>query len=116
MSSGNIIIKRGDTFRKNINFKDSTGAPINITGWTIWFTIRKSIGATSETSDSGSNVVFQQIVTDGDSSGIVSIIWDNTDIDAKPYYYDIQIKKMDNSIVSSDYGSFTITNDITRAR
>ena len=47
--ANNLEIFRGDTKQYTLNFKDAVGVAIDITDWTVFFTVKK------ERSDLGNN-------------------------------------------------------------
>ena len=110
MANDTITINRGDTYVRTINLLDSAGDPIDATGWTIYFTVRKNVADTSATSDTDKTVA-------GDVSGIHTLTVSSTETNITPgnYFYDIQIKKADDTISSSSSASFVINGDITRS-
>lgn len=109
-----ITINRQDTYIRTLNLKDSNGDLIDATGWTIYFTIRKTVADTSIITDSDS--VINKIIS-GDASGIQTLTITSAETNVNPgnYLYDIQIKKSDDTISSSASGSFIVNGDITRA-
>ncbi len=104
---------RGDTLTKALTFKDENGTAIDITGWTIWFTIKSS------QDDADSAAVAQDIVTShtnataGEST--ISLTAAETDELEGNYYYDIQIKKLDGTIKTVLDGTINFSKDITIA-
>jgi len=109
-----IRINRSDTYERTINIRDEDGVLINCTGWTIYFTVRTSVPATSVVDDSGASI-SKSIA--GVSSGIhtLTLTPTDTDIDVATYFFDIQVKKDDGSIHSIRAGSFIVEGDITRS-
>jgi len=107
-----LEVYRGDHKTYTLTFTDGDGAAIDITGWTIFFTVK-----TSE-SDADADAVITKDVTSHTSptGGLSSIALTSADtnIDVKRYHYDIQIKKDDGSIVTVTKDRFSITTDITR--
>ena len=114
MANDTITINRGDTYSRTINLKDSAGTLIDATGWTIYFTVRKNVTDSSVSTDTNS-IIHNTIA--GDASGIHTLTLSSTETNINPrsYYYDIQIKKSDDTISSSVAGSFVVNGDITRA-
>lgn len=114
MANDIITINRGDTYSRTVNIIDSAGDPINASGWTIYFTVRKIPASNSSTSDT--DAVINKTVA-GDVSGIQTLTVTSTETNISPgnYFYDIQIKKSDNTISSSSASSFVVNGDITRA-
>jgi len=115
MGCNKIEIVRNDTYTFDITFQDSNGDAIDLTGWTIWFTVREEIPATTIVDDT--DALISKEITDGGASGIVEISLTpiETNIDPKIYYYDIQYKKDDGTIKSFPYSTIEIVSDITRS-
>lgn len=114
MANNKITVNRGDTYARTINIKDADGVAIDATGWTIYFTVRKEVVDKSVSSDLDS-LIYKQI--SGDASGSQSLVLTSSDTNINPgnYFYDIQIKKTDDTIASSVSETFVIAGDITRA-
>ena len=114
MANNIITINRGDTYSRTVNLKDSSGTLIDATGWTIYFTVRKNITDASISTDTDS-IIHKTIA--GDVSGVQTLLLTSTDTNVNPrsYFFDIQIKKSDDTIISSSAGSFVVNGDVTRA-
>ena len=90
----NLQIYRGDDEDFDFTFVDGNGDPIDITGWTLFLTIKTAID--NETDDSGA-VVTKTVTThtnptQGETT--VSILdTDTNELNAGDYYYDFQVKK-----------------------
>ena len=114
MANNIITINRGDTYSRTINLKDSAGDLIDATNYTIYFTVRKHIASTSSSSDTDA-LIYKTVV--GDASGVhtLTVTAAETNIEPGSYFYDIQIKKSDNTISSSIASSFVVNGDITRS-
>lgn len=102
---------RGDTFELTISFKDGDLAQ-NITGWTIFFTLKNNID------DADADAVISKDVTQHTSptAGVTQILLtaaETTDLNGS-YYYDIQYKDTIGVIKTFLYGKITFTKDITR--
>jgi len=119
MSRDNQInIIRGNTTTFNILFKDNNGAVMNITDYTVWFTVRATVPATSVHTDVGAVIAVKQLpaaLTDpliGKTT--FTLTPTNTDIDPGIYVYDVQYSTDDDDRYSSAIGNFSVTPDITR--
>ena len=114
MANDTITINRGDTYSRTINLLDSAGDAIDATGYTIYFTVRKNVVSTSSSSDT--DALISETIA-GDASGVhtLTVTAAETNIDPGNYFYDIQIKKSDDTISSSTKASFIINGDVTRA-
>lgn len=109
-----VEIIRGDDKDIVLTFKDSNGDAIDTTGWTIKFTVAKSIPASTVTDDD--DAVITKTVA-GTDTGIVTISIlssDTNDLEATDYKADIQVKNASNKIHSTKIFTFRILADITR--
>lgn len=109
----NIRIKRGDNRILTINTVDCEGTLVDASGWTIYFTVRLAIPATSVVTDN--DAIISKTIT-GLSTGVhtMELTKTDTNIDPKKYVFDFQINKADGSPYSSETGIFIIQADITR--
>ena len=110
-----INIIRGDTETITVTFTDSDSVAIDITGYSVWFTVRRSVPATSLTDDT--DALISKEFTTGGATGIATFAFSETDTtqDIDKYYYDVQYKDGSNNIVTVGVGYFNITSDITRS-
>jgi len=112
VSQSCLSIKRGDSFSRTIYFNDEDDANIDITGWTIFLTIK----AKADDPDS-SAVISKTITTFSDpTAGIAEISLTPTDTNQAiaSYVYDIQVKTNVGEIYTIVEGILTITKDITQ--
>lgn len=107
-----LEIYRGDSKTYTLTFTDGDGAAIDITGWTIFFTAKRL------ESDADADAVITKDVTSHTSptEGLSAITLSATDTNVNPkkYYYDIQVKKDDGSIITLTKDKLEILTDITR--
>jgi hypothetical protein len=108
---------RGDSDNFTISFKDSNGDAIDITDWTVWFTVRSSVPNTSETTDDNAVISVKNEVHSDALNGqtLIEISHDDTDVNPKSYFYDIQYKKPDGTVKSSGHYRYIVIPDITRS-
>ena len=108
-----ISIYKKDYKDITVTVKDANGDPINITGYTFWLTVK------IRETDPDEDAVIQKKVTShtNPSAGITtfSLDTDDTDIDAKDYQYDIQMKATSGAITTLLRGTFIILQEITQA-
>lgn len=115
MSNYNVPLElvRGDDETIEITFTDENGAPINITGYTVMFTLRANINKTSDT-----DALLQKNVTSHTNAvgGISAIGLSNSDTNITPgeYYYDVQYKDTSNKIKTVVIGTCTVIQDVTK--
>lgn len=85
----NLCIIRGDDKNYRLQFTVDGTTPLNLTGYTIIFTVKTNL------SDSDDNAKIQIIVTThtDPTNGISNILVPHTDtkLDLGSYYYDIQL-------------------------
>ncbi len=114
-----LTITRGDTKRFDLTVTDElTGAAIDLTGATMWFTVKRS------RSEPDSVKQFQKTTSDGitiasGSSGTATLIIapaDSASMDpARLYVWDLQIKSSTGAIYTVDSGPLAVLGDVTRA-
>ena len=106
-----LQIKRGDTWSRTIYFEDADGNPININGWTVFFTVK------AKTDDPDSAAIISKTITvfSNPNAGEAEIALSSTDTAQviENYLFDIQIKTSNNEIITVLEGILTITQDIT---
>jgi hypothetical protein len=96
-----------------------TNLPINLTGYTLWFTVRKDIPRTTVNDDDSAVISKKQLPgeildpTNGET--MFSLSRNDTNIDPMEYVYDLQIKT-DTGLYQKIHASkFIITGDVTRS-
>jgi hypothetical protein len=111
MEQTNLDIKRGDSKSYTLTFRDEEGSVIDITGWTVFFTVKDKIDDTDETA-----VLKKTITSHTDpTNGKTKIELSSTDTNlVGNYIYDIQIKKDTNEINTILEGNITFAKDVTR--
>ena len=106
----NLEINKKTTPTYALNFKKD-GIPVDITGWTIYFTVKENI------SDSDANAVIKKDIDSHDEplNGIALIKLEATDTDLTPktYYYDVFCKDDDENMAVLFRGNLTIIETIT---
>ena len=106
---------RGDTQRYKLTLTEKeTGDPIDLTGGTMWFTLK------SKASDTDADAVVQkQVTTHLDAvNGITEVVLDATDTtnaDAGRYYYDFQFVDSAGTVKTILAGKVRLLQDITRS-
>jgi len=119
MQETNYTVYRGDTFTERLVFTsiDSNGVvtPIDITGWTIFFTIKKS------KTDADTSAVIRVTLSDDSFAtspelGIALVEVPASDLDdlLGMYYYDFQMKTLDGKVYTILEGTITFVADISR--
>ena len=115
-------IKRGDTKEFEVEITDSTGQPVDITGKTVWLTIRLASDTppTSLKNDDNAVISKPQTKHTDPTRGltIITLTSIDTDIDPGEYHFDCQYSDGAGTpiIWSSDVMPLTVVADITRSR
>lgn len=107
-------IIQGDDHAIQVTFKDEDGVAINITGYTVYFTVKKKPDADE---DDSTAVLKKEVTSHTDpTNGITNIEIakaDTEDVEPRRYFYDLQLKDGSGKISSSKYGVLEIIPDIT---
>lgn len=109
-----LSVTKGDTATYNLTFADSDGLPINITGWTIFFTVKAQ---PDDAVDDALALISKTVtVHTTPASGLTQIALTpvNTSIARGRHYFDIQAKTNTGTILTIMKGRFEVTYDITR--
>lgn len=94
-----IKIKRTNTHVFTLTFKDkSTQDPINITGYEIWFTVKKNFDTDQD--DSSAIIQKQAVITDA-PNGQATISLTSGDTTQTPDTYQYDIKYIENGNVKT---------------
>ena len=108
-----LTVTRRNDKTYTINFADSDGNAINITGWKIYFTVKKVA------TDADNAALIQKSVTSHTNAagGIsaVTLTNSNTNLPEGRYAYDIKVIKNDGTNETITSGGFNIVEDITDA-
>ena len=115
MTTLSLTMIRGDTKKIKVTTKDSEGNAFDLTGATVWFTVKESDrdpdGAAFFRKTNGSGIT----ITDA-SGGKFDIDIDPADTRGErtdAYVCDIQIKTSDDKVRTPAKGTLTITRDVT---
>lgn len=108
----NFKLIRGDDQPFSLKFKEG-GVVKNITGWTIFFTLKKN------KDDSDDDAIIKKTVsptnpTEGEAE--FSITDEETDDLQGIYYYDVQTKNASGDIKTVMIGTMSFEQDITRRK
>jgi hypothetical protein len=119
----NITIEQGASFSRTLTLKDSSGIPINLTGWTIRGQIRASQNASSAlatftgtVANQGTNPGEATISLTPTQTAAIPQNPDATTAQAKTinYLYDIEGLRPDTSVVRLLQGKVTLSPEITK--
>lgn len=116
MSAGtyDILIEQGATFRMSATWKDSAGAPVNITGYTARMQVRRRYNDPTillNFSTTNGAIVL------GGSAGTITITGAATvtdDVAARTGVYDLELVSADGTVTRLLEGGVTISPEVTR--
>ena len=102
---------RGDDIVLKLTFTKDTGEPHDISGWTVFFTLKSNI----DDSDDDAKIIKSFVIIDG-ASGVIQfdLTHEETDELLGAYYYDIQYKDTAGKIGTIQAGEFYFKEDVTR--
>ncbi len=113
-----LNIYRGDSKTFNLTFVDGDGSPIDLTGATIYFTIKYQDDYVNSTSDTTDALIEKDITTHTNpTGGLSSVTIDSDDTyGLRPitYKFDMQLKDSLSDILTFVSGNFQIIADVTR--
>lgn len=105
---------RGDTREYDITFTDAQGDAIDITDWKIYFTMTDNNGNNNDDNNSIRKDITEHTIPLEGKTKIVLSALETDALHAGKYWYDIQIKKGDNTIHTVACGKIPVMTDITR--
>jgi len=108
-----IDMYKGDDQIFLLSFKNDDGTPLDITDYTIYFTVKR------KKTDADSDSLIQKVITSHSnavqgSTGIQLDHADTVDIKAGDYFFDIQVKDSGGKITTYVADTFTLAQDITQ--
>jgi len=107
----NLRITKKDTKSYALTFEDVEGVAIDITGWTLYFTVKANLSDSDEDAIISKDVTLHTDPTNGKTK--VTVTSDDTDHEPGNYYYDFQFKKLDNSVTTFLKGHYIIKHEVT---
>lgn len=117
MTDVNLEIYRGDNKTWTLTFTDG-GVPVNLTGQTIFFTVKKQNVYVDSASDTTDALISKTITAHTNPSGGISALAlvpaDTSSLAPTSYRYDMQLKDGSGSILTFITGNFVILADVTR--
>jgi len=111
MNTQNFTITRGDTWERVIYFKDDDEVAIDITGWTIFFTVKEKVSDEDASAKISKTITTHTDPTNGESK--ITLTYTDTALTCKNYIYDLQVKTDEGEIKTLLEGVITIKQDIT---
>jgi hypothetical protein len=117
-SNQRLEIPRGDTRRFQVTVTDEAGLPVNLSGATIYFTVRKKFASSADDTDA----VFQKSVGAGititdAAAGVIALVIDPADSRSLPkivLLYDLQVITAAGDTITPALGDVAINPDVTR--
>lgn len=109
-----LEVTRGDDKPLTLTFTDINGTPINITGYTVFFTVKKDYALADAQANISKTVTSHTNPTSGATT--VNLTHDDTDITPGNYYYDVQVKDTSNKITTILVDDFIVQPDVTRRK
>jgi len=106
-----IEVFRGDDFGTQLVFKDSDDVAIDITGWTVFFTVKKR----REDTDAAALISVTVPPTDPTHGiALITVSHTLTDTLTGTFFYDFKYKKLDGTVQTITSGGITFLQNITR--
>ena len=107
-------IIQGDDHAIQVTFTDENGAVINITGYTVFFTMKKRPDEDADDSDAP---IKKTVTSHSDPTNGETIIYltsaETAVLEARRYVYDLQLKDLSDKINSTKYGVLEVIKDVT---
>lgn len=104
---------RGDSREYALTFTDKEGVAIDITGWKVYFTLKKNPLINDDGALIQKDITSHEAPTEGKTK-IVLAPSDTDKLKPGDYVYDIQIKKPSGDVITVVKGSLKIEADVTR--
>lgn len=107
---------RGDTWTNKFTFVDDAGAPIDITGWQLWVTLKLDPTAEDANADLQDTLVVPSSADSMAGIGyVVSAPAKTGLLIPAVYFVDFQYKQPSGEVMTVAIGTVTVQRDITRA-
>lgn len=108
-----ISLIRGDSSSIAFTLTDS-GSPVDLTGSTVFFTAKAALS--NDVSDNTAVITVEVTDHSDPTAGTTEIPLSSTDTDVPPgeYFYDVQVKREDDTIVSIPARKLEVVADVTR--
>ena len=107
-----LEITRGDSKTYTLLFRDENDACVNITGWTIFFTVKQNAGQSDDDAKIKKDITIHTDPLNGQSA--IELTSSDTASLQGGYLYDIQYKDASGKIHTIVEGIFSVAKDITR--
>jgi hypothetical protein len=107
-----FTIIRGDDVTIPVTFSDDAGQAINITGATVFFTVKSDLSDTDDDAVIAKTITTHSNASQGQTT--ITLTANDTLIDAGKYYWDLQIKDSAGKITSTLADTLEVKLDVTR--
>jgi len=107
----NLFIKRGDTKTYTLYFEDDDGARLDITGWTVFLTVKINVDDLDSAAYIKKTILSHTNPTNGETQ--ISLTSLDT-ADVGNYIYDIQYRSNVGAIKTVLEGFLVIAKDVTQ--
>jgi hypothetical protein len=111
MNQTNLFIKRGDTKTYTLYFEDDNDVRLDITGWTIFFTVKANVDDLDTAAYIKKTITSHTNPTNGETQ--ISLTSSDTS-EVGNYIYDIQYKSNIGTIKTVLEGYLSIAKDVTQ--
>jgi hypothetical protein len=103
--------ERGDSWTQTLAFEDDNGDPVDLSGWTIFFTLKESRAVDDADAAISKDVTTHDDAGNGQTSISLSAS-ETADLGGR-YAYDISVEQVDGTVKTISEGSFTFLEDVS---
>jgi len=109
----NLSLVRGDNFVRSLYFTDQSGADVDISGYSIIFTLKKNWQIPDSESSLQKTITSHTDPVNG-KSVLELLPADTVNLEPYDYDYDLQILTDENKVYTVLRGKFKLEYDVTR--
>lgn len=109
MDLPNITV--GDSHDYSFTFTDGGGTRYDITGWTVYFTVKVSWSDSDDDALISKTVTSHDYPTDGETS--INLTASETDVEPGVYIYDFQVKNGQGDVMTLTTGTVQFDDGVT---
>ena len=91
MSNSDLILVKKDSKTYTFTITDSDGVAVDISGWSVYFTVKESLEDTDVNAIISKNVVFPSDATSVAGIGYLPLTSTETDVALGNFYYDMKL-------------------------
>jgi hypothetical protein len=113
----NATIDQGATWSVTVTYKDSTGAPINLTGYTARMQVRANVTSNTVIATLSTTAGSEGTITLGGTAGTVDLLISATNTAALTtgqYVYDLELVSGGGVVTRLLEGNFKVSAEVTR--